>query len=261
MLKSYLPAFSQAVTCLTSTRMSSINPKEVEKFAAMAQTWWDESGPFKPLHRFNPLRIDYIKRHACAHFNRNREDSQPLKGLNILDIGCGGGLLCEPMARLGATVTGIDASEKNIHIAALHAEQSGLNITYRHITAEALLATGERFDLVLNMEVVEHVAQPEQFLKDSAGLVKEGGMMVVATLNRTAKSYLLAIIGAEYLLRWLPRGTHDWQKFLKPSEVIFPLEAAGLKLQELTGAIFNPITQQWRTGKDVSVNYMVRFTR
>lgn len=232
---------------------ASIDPAEIERFSALAEVWWDENGPFKPLHIFNPTRINYVKVNICEHFN---VDS--LTNLRILDIGCGGGLLSEPMARLGADVTGIDASEKNIGIASHHAKGENLSIDYRATSVEALAESGVApFDVVLNMEVIEHVADLESFVQASAKLVKPGGLMFIATLNRTIKSYGLAIIGAEYILRWLPRGTHQWSKFLKPSEVNAQIEAAGLIRKALSGVSYNPLTREWSLSDDVSVNYMM----
>ncbi len=216
----------------------------------MADQWWDESGKFKPLHKFNPTRVSYIRDRLTEHFGK-------LQGLDVLDIGCGGGLLCEPITRLGAKVTGIDASEKNIKIAAIHAENSGLDINYQCISAEEMAAKKKKFDVVLNMEVIEHVADVESFLAASCALVKPGGLMIVATLNRTVKSFALAIVGAEYVLRWLPRGTHDWKKFLKPSEIEAPISRGGLKLKEIQGVSYNPIKDSWNLSEDIDVNYMM----
>lgn len=240
----------------------SIDPDEVAKFSAMAEDWWDPKGKFRPLHKFNPIRLAFIRDTAIAHFARSADDVKPLSGLRLLDIGCGGGLVCEPMTRLGAAVTGIDASEPNIKTAMTHAEQAGLDIDYRAGTAEGLIDAGEApFDMVLNLEVVEHVADPAQFLKDTANLLAPGGLMIVATLNRTAKALATAVIGAEYILGWLPRGTHDWSKFLKPQEVITPLEAAGLAVQPPQGVSYTPLSDSWRLSGDVAVNYMVVATR
>lgn len=236
----------------------SIDPGEVAKFSAMAADWWNPNGKFKPLHRFNPVRLRFIRETAERHFGLAPGLKYPLEGKRLLDIGCGGGLVCEPMTRLGASVTGVDASEANIKTALTHAREQGLTIDYRAGTAEGLLAAGEApFDIVLNLEVVEHVANPAQFLEDTARLVAPGGLMIVATLNKTAKALATAVIGAEYILRWLPRGTHDWSKFLDPEDVRRPLEAAGLTTDEATGVVFNPLSGQWKIGQDTSVNYMV----
>ncbi len=242
----------------SASQSVSIDPAEVEKFSRMADEWWDPRGKFAPLHRFNPTRLAFIRRQAERRFDIEAPARRPLEGLSLLDIGCGGGLLCEPMARLGARVTGVDASERNVKTAAAHAHTQGLTIDYRVGTAEGLLAAGEGpFDIVLNMEVVEHVADPARFLGDTARLVAPGGMMIVATLNRTPKAFALAIIGAEHLLRWLPVGTHDWVKFLRPDEVSGPLRTAGLDVTDPVGVAFNPLTGQWRLSKDTDVNYMV----
>ncbi|HAY05442.1 MAG TPA: bifunctional 2-polyprenyl-6-hydroxyphenol methylase/3-demethylubiquinol 3-O-methyltransferase UbiG, partial [Hyphomonas sp.] len=215
-------------------------------------------GKFRPLHRFNPVRLKFIRETAERHFGLAPGLRQPLEGLRLLDIGCGGGLVSEPMTRLGASVTGVDASEANIKTALTHASEQGLAIDYRAGTAEGLLAAGEGpFDMVLNLEVVEHVADPAQFLADTARLVKPGGMMIVATLNKTAKALATAVIGAEYILRWLPPGTHDWSKFLDPEDVRAPLEGAGMIADAPVGVIFRPISGQWEIGGDTSVNYMV----
>jgi len=238
-------------------RSASVDDSEVAKFAALAESWWDSEGPFRPLHKFNPVRIRFIRDRLAGHFNRDPLAPEPLAGLRLLDIGCGGGLLTEPLTRLGATVVGIDATEKNIRIAALHAEQGGLSIDYRHTTAEALDEAGERFDAVLNMEVVEHVADVDAFLTASGNLVGNGGLMIAATLNRTAKSFALAIVGAEYVLRWLPRGTHDWRRFVRPSELAAGLRHAGMTVTSLTGVVFNPLTGIWSLSeRDLDVNYM-----
>ncbi len=248
---------------MADSHSASVDPDEIAKFAALAGEWWDPAGKFAPLHRLNPARLTFIRDRIAAHAGRDPLAERPLAGLRVLDIGCGGGLLCEPMARLGAAVTGIDAAEKNVAVAAEHAAEAGLDIDYRHGTAEALAAetragNGAGFDLVLNMEVVEHVADVTAFLQASAALVGPGGAMVLATLNRTAKSFALAIVGAEYLLRWLPRGTHDWRRFLRPSELVAYLRAAGLETRELTGVVYNPLTGAWRLApRDLDVNYMV----
>lgn len=240
---------------------SSINPDEVAKFAAMAAQWWDPTGPFKPLHKFNPVRLAYLRRKIDAHFGLSEEAAQPFKGLRLLDIGCGGGLLAEPMARLGATVTGIDATAKNIAVASLHAEQSDLDIAYRCATAEQLVAEGAQFDVVLTMEVVEHVADPGPFIADCSRLLAPGGICFAATLNRTAKSFAMAIVGAEYVLGWLPRGTHSWSKFVKPSELARWFRESGLDLEELSGVGYNPLSDSFALTRDVGVNYMMVATR
>ncbi|MDN3720910.1 bifunctional 2-polyprenyl-6-hydroxyphenol methylase/3-demethylubiquinol 3-O-methyltransferase UbiG [Roseibium salinum] len=223
----------------------------------MAQEWWDPTGNFKPLHKFNPVRLAYIKQEVCRHFSRDMKAADAFKDLRFLDIGCGGGLLSEPMARLGAQVVGADPSETNIEVAKLHMQSSGLEIDYRAETAEALAAAGETFDVVLNMEVVEHVANVPLFMETTAGMVRPGGLMVVATINRTLKAYALAIVGAEFVLRWLPRGTHSYEKLVKPAEIERPVEAAGLKVIDRTGVSYNPITDTWARSRDMDVNYML----
>ena len=236
----------------------SIDPSEVAKFTAMAAEWWDPKGKFKPLHKFNPVRLGFIRDTVEAHFGLDSSAKRPFEGLRFLDIGCGGGLVSEPMTRLGAAVTAVDASEANIKTAMTHAEQGGLSIDFRAGTVEDLIAAEEApFDVVLNLEVVEHVADPEQFLVDCAGLVKPGGLMIVATLNRTAKAFALAIVGAEYVLGWLPKGTHEFEKFLRPGEIEAPLTRAGLDVDAPQGVSFNPIADQWRLSNDTKVNYMM----
>jgi 2-polyprenyl-6-hydroxyphenyl methylase/3-demethylubiquinone-9 3-methyltransferase len=243
---------------MADSHSASVDPDEVAKFAALAGQWWDPAGKFAPLHRLNPARLTFIRDRIAAHTGRDPLAERPLAGLRVLDIGCGGGLLCEPLARLGAQVTGIDAAEQNVAVAAEHAAEAGLDIDYRHGTAEDLAEAGAGFELVLNMEVVEHVADVAAFLQASAALVAPGGAMALATLNRTPKSFALAIVGAEYVLRWLPRGTHDWRRFLRPSELVASLRAAGLETRELTGVAYNPLTGAWRLAPhDLEVNYMV----
>jgi 2-polyprenyl-6-hydroxyphenyl methylase/3-demethylubiquinone-9 3-methyltransferase len=223
----------------------------------MAEEWWDPDGKFRPLHKFNPVRLEFLRDRICARFGRDPLGDRPLEGLTIADIGCGGGLLSEPMTRLGARVSGIDASEKTVRIAALHAETMGLDIDYRRDTVEDMAGRGEAFDVVLNMEVVEHVADLHVFLAASAALVKPGGMMAIATLNRTLKAWGLAIVGAEYVLGWLPRGTHDWKKFVRPSELAAPLRRAGLEVTEITGMAYNPLRDRWAVApRDLDVNYL-----
>ena len=236
---------------------TTINPDEIAKFSAMAEEWWDPTGKFKPLHKFNPVRLGYIRDKAIGHFGRDGTKRRPFEGLRILDIGCGGGLLSEPMARLGADVVGIDAGEKNIRIAKLHADQSGLEIDYRATTAEALAASGEQFDIVLNMEVVEHVDNVPLYMKSCADLVAPGGLLFTATINRTLRAYALAIVGAEQVLRWLPKGTHDYAKFLTPEEISALVTRNGLKVVEKTGVVFHPLADEWRQSRDTGINYMV----
>ncbi len=242
---------------MATTTAASLDPAEVEKFSKIAAEWWDPSGKFGVLHKFNPVRLTYIREHATAHFARDPHQRRPLKGLSVLDIGCGGGLLCEPMCRLGAEVTGIDPSDKNINTASVHAEEQNLAITYRAITAEELAAEGARFDIILNMEVIEHVADPAAFTATSAALLKPGGLMFMATLNRTLKSFGLAIIGAEYILGWLPKGTHQWEKFITPEELTDWLKATNLTPQHQTGIAYNPLTGEWKPVRDMAVNYML----
>lgn len=236
---------------------TTINDAEVAKFTAMAEEWWDPRGKFKPLHKFNPVRLTYIRDNLVRHFGRDPASIRPFEGLKILDVGCGGGLLCEPLTRLGATVTGIDAAERNIAIARIHAEQSGLDIDYRATTSEALAAAGEQFDVVLNMEVVEHVDNVPLYMKSCADLVAPGGLMFTATLNRTLRAMALAVIGAEYVLRWLPRGTHDWNRFLTPEEIIAQLRRNSLGVIDQTGVVFHPLADEWRLSRDMAINYMV----
>lgn len=234
---------------------------EIDRFAAIADEWWDPNGKFRPLHQFNPARVSFIRDHVSLHFDRDANAVEPFQGLDILDIGCGGGILAEPMTRLGGQVTAIDAAEKSIGVARHHAEEVGLDIDYRVILPEELSSLGRQFDVVLNMEVVEHVADVDQFLQASADLVKPGGCMVFATLNRTLKSLAMAKVGAEYILRWLPVGTHDWNKFVKPSELARGLRPAGLSMQAVKGMVFNPLNGQWSIGTDTSVNYLAFFTK
>lgn len=247
-----------AATVSNPTSRPSIDPDEVAKFTAMAAEWWDPKGKFRPLHKFNPVRLGFIRDTIEQHFQRSSTAKRPFEGLRVLDIGCGGGLVSEPMTRLGAAVTAVDASEANIKTAMTHAEQGDLDIDFRAGTVEALIEQGEApFDVVLNLEVVEHVADPSQFLKDCASLVKPGGLMIVATLNRTAKAFALAIVGAEYVLGWLPRGTHEFEKFLRPEEIEAPLREAGLSVEAPQGVSFNPIADQWRLSGDTKVNYLM----
>ncbi|HLK26836.1 MAG TPA: bifunctional 2-polyprenyl-6-hydroxyphenol methylase/3-demethylubiquinol 3-O-methyltransferase UbiG [Caulobacteraceae bacterium] len=237
---------------------SSIDADEIARFSAIAEEWWDPNGKFAPLHRFNPVRLDFIRERALAHFGRDAAARAPFRGLKLLDIGCGGGLLSEPMTRLGFAVTGVDASERNVALARAHAERLGLVIDYRVATAEALLPEhAEAYDLILNMEVVEHVADAGPYLRDCAQLIAPGGLMIVATLNRTLKALALAKIGAEYVLRWLPPETHDWRKFLTPNEVRAHLADAPVDVEGPFGVVFSPLSGRWRRSADAAVNYMM----
>jgi len=239
------------------THQTTVDPLEIAKFEAMAAEWWDPNGKFKPLHMLNPCRLDYIARQIAAEFDRDLKSSTPFDGLRILDIGCGGGLLAEPMARLGAQVVGADAAERNIPVARIHARQSGLTIDYRHTTAEDMAAAGEQFDVVLNMEVVEHVADPLGYLTACRQLLKPGGLHICSTINRNPKSYIMAIIGAEHVMRWLPKGTHEWSKFITPDELFDLMRNAGLDPVDRQGFVFNPITWSWRlSDRDLGVNYV-----
>ena len=235
---------------------SSVDPEEIEKFNRLAAEWWDPNGKFKPLHAFNPVRLRFIRELAAGHFHRDEKTLRPFEGLTLLDIGCGGGLLSEPMARIGFTVLGADASEKNVRTAAAHAEGAGLPLEYRATTAETLAEEGAAFDIILNMEVVEHVADLSGFIGACGRLLKPGGIMVVATLNRTFKSLALAKIGAEYVLGWLPAGTHDWDRFVRPDELEQHLKNAGLAVTKLQGVSFDPLRWEWRLSSDTDVNYM-----
>jgi len=248
-------------------KSTTIDPKEVKKFTAIAEEWWDPFGKFKPLHKFNPVRLAFIRDSVCTHFGRDRLKKRPLEGLRLLDVGCGGGLVAEPMHRLGANVTAIDASERNIKTALAHAAPTELKIDYRATTVEALIenerATNPEpgFDIVLNLEVVEHVADVNLFLQTSASLVRPGGIMIMATINRTAKALALAKIGAEYILRWLPMGTHDPRKFVKPEEANHALTSSGMSVTTQTGVSYNPLLDLWRISQDRSVNYMLTAIR
>lgn len=241
-------------------KISTINRGEIDKFSKIANEWWDPEGKFKPLHKFNPIRIQYIKENITKHFNINKKNL-PLRNLKILDIGCGGGLLSEPMSRLGAKVTGIDASEKNIKIANAHLKKSKLKINYVCASPESLKATKEQFDVILNMEIVEHVEDVELFIKKSSELLKKKGLMFVATLNKTLKSYIFAIVGAEYILGWLPIGTHEWEKFVEPSKLIEYGKRNSLKLEKINGMKFNPLNNKWNISEDSSVNYIAEFKK
>ena len=240
---------------------TTIDPEDVARFSAIADEWWDPDGKFKPLHRFNPIRLHYIRDRICTHFGRDRESLRPFTGLRLLDVGCGGGLISEPLARMGADVTGIDASERNIRTAQVHAEGDGLGITYHATTVEEIAATGESYDAVISLEVVEHVADVDLFLDGCAALTTDNGAIALATLNRTPKSFALGIVGAEYIMRWLPRGTHDWKKFVRPSELARGLRRNGIKIDDISGLTFNPLNSEWRVSGDVSVNYVLFGTR
>jgi 2-polyprenyl-6-hydroxyphenyl methylase/3-demethylubiquinone-9 3-methyltransferase len=239
--------------------MNSINSKEIEKFSKIAEEWWNPNGKFKPLHKFNPIRIEYIKDNIIKTFKISQKNS-PLKNIKILDIGCGGGLLSEPMCRLGGDVTAIDASEKNINVAKIHAKKNDLKINYI-CTSPEKLKTKKKFDVILNMEIVEHVNDVDFFLKSCSNLLKKNGIMFVATLNKTLKSYAFAIIGAEYILRWLPIGTHEWEKFIKPDELTNILKKNNLYLNQLDGMKFNIITDNWNLSNDKSINYIAKFIK
>lgn len=235
----------------------TVDPKEIEHFSRMAEDWWNPQGKFAPLHRLAPQRLAYIKGQICQYFQRDIANPQALSNLQLLDIGCGGGLVSEPMARLGATVTAIDATEKNIHVASIHAQQQGLDIDYRFSTTDKLVQENARFDVVLALEILEHVADVEQFIRDASALCQDNGVLIFSTINRTPQSFIKAIIGAEYVLRWLPRGTHHWQKFLTPAEVMQAAERAGLHVQDVMGLTMHPLTFAWRLSDDLSVNYFV----
>ena len=243
------------------TAQTTIDADEVARFSAMADEWWDPTGKFRPLHKFNPIRLGYIRDRLCAHFDRDPRSLTPLDELTLLDVGCGGGLLSEPLARMGAIVTGIDASEKNIGTARAHAARSDVEIDYRCSTAEDLMAAGETFDIVLSLEVVEHVADVDLFLDSCTALVRDGGAMILATLNRTPKAFMFGIVGAEYVMRWLPRGTHDWKKFVRPSELSRGLRRNGVDVLDISGLSFNPLSDEWRVSGDVSVNYILFATK
>ena len=249
-------------TAASAGSRSSIDPADVARFSRIAAEWWDPRGKFAPLHKFNPVRLGFIRDQALYRFGRDPKARRPFEGLRLLDIGCGGGLLCEPMTRLGFSVTGVDASERNIGTASAHAAEQGLTIDYRASTAEALLEAGEPpFDVILNMEVIEHVADPGEFLRDCAKLLKPGGLMIVATLNRTLKAFALAKVGAEYVLRWLPVGTHDWSKVLKPEELRGFLDGEAVAVDGPFGVAYDPLTGRWLQSHDTEVNYMMTVVR
>lgn len=240
---------------------TTLDAREVERFAAMAREWWDPKGKFAPLHAMNPARLAYIRDRLCEHFRRDARDPASLEGLAVADIGCGGGLLCEPLARLGAAVTGLDPAEETIRAAQTHAAAQGLDIDYRAARAETLAEEGARFDAVLALEVVEHVPDVGAFLKTAGALVRPGGLMILSTINRTLKSYAMAIVGAEYLLRWLPAGTHDWNRFVRPGELSQALAAAGLAETDRRGIVFHPLSGEWGLARDTDVNYLMTAAR
>jgi 2-polyprenyl-6-hydroxyphenyl methylase/3-demethylubiquinone-9 3-methyltransferase len=244
-----------------SNTARTLDREEVARFARLAGDWWDERGPFRQLHRINPVRLTYIRDQLCKRFERDPKQAASLAGLRVLDIGCGGGLVCEPLARLGAQVTGIDPAAENIEAARAHASAGGLGIAYEAATAEELAARGQSYDAVLLLEVVEHVPRVPAFLKGVAPLVKPGGVMILSTLNRTLKAYALAIVGAEYILRWLPVGTHQWERFVKPKELASALSAAGLAMTGTEGLIYDPFADEWRLSPDTDVNYFASAAR
>ena len=246
---------------MSEAARTTIDAGEIDRFSRMAQEWWDPTGKFRPLHKFNPVRLTYIRDKVAGHFGRDPKSLKPFEGLRFLDIGCGGGLLSEPMARMGAEVVGADASETNIEVAKIHAEQSGTQVDYRATTSEALAEAGEKFDVILNMEVVEHVSDVELFLSSCAQMVKPGGLMFIATINRTPKAMALAIVGAEYVLRWLPRGTHQYEKLVRPAEIEGPLSAAGMGIVDRSGVSYSPLSDRWNLSRDMDVNYMLLAAR
>jgi 2-polyprenyl-6-hydroxyphenyl methylase/3-demethylubiquinone-9 3-methyltransferase len=241
-----------------TAKNSTVDSAEVAQFDKLAGEWWDENGALKPLHKLNPTRIGYLKAQICAQFKRDADSFTPLTGLTLADIGCGGGLVTEPMCRLGAGVTGVDAAQDNIKTARQHAQAHGLKIDYQATTVEAMAQKKQQFDVVLALEIIEHVADPALFLASCAALVKKGGLLVVSTLNRTPKSFLLGIVAAEYILRWVPAGTHQWQKFMKPSEIALPLQSHGMTVTDISGLVYQPIADQFRIDKnDLAVNYFL----
>ncbi len=246
---------------MTEGASATIDPAEVARFEGIAETWWDPNGPMRILHKFNPVRLAYIRDEACRRFGRDPRSARSLEGLTILDVGCGGGVLSEPLARLGARVTGLDPAPTNVSVARLHAEHAGLAVDYRNETVEAVAARREAFDMVLAMEVVEHVADVGAFVNACAGAVKPGGCLAMATINRTLRSFALAIVGAEYVLGWLPRGTHEWEKFVTPDELTAAIQGAGFVVSDLKGVVYNPLRDTWSLSRDTAVNYMLLASR
>jgi 2-polyprenyl-6-hydroxyphenyl methylase / 3-demethylubiquinone-9 3-methyltransferase len=240
---------------------TTIDPAEVARFEKIAETWWDPKGPMKVLHKFNPVRLAYIRDEACRRFGRDPRSARSLEGITILDVGCGGGVLSEPLARLGAKVTGLDPAPTNIAVAKHHAEQAGIALDYRNETVEALVARGETFDMVLAMEVVEHVADRQAFVTACAQAVRPGGCLAMATINRTLRSFASAIVGAEYILRWLPKGTHEWDKFVTPDELTDAIRVAGFAVHDMTGVAYHPLRDSWSPSPDTAVNYMLLAAR
>lgn len=254
-------AAREAATTMAGRQGASIDPDEVARFDRIAATWWDEGGPMRVLHRFNPVRLAYIRDAACRHFGRDPNAPLPLAGLSLVDIGCGGGVLSEPLARLGARVTGLDPAAENIRVARAHADAEEVGLDYRTDTIEAVVAAGERFDVVLAMEVVEHVPDMPAFVRTACAAVKPGGLFFAATINRTMRAFALAIVGAEYVLGWLPKGTHDWDRFVSPDELKRAVEGGGLSVIDTSGVVYNPLEDSWRRSRDTAVNYMIAAER
>jgi 2-polyprenyl-6-hydroxyphenyl methylase/3-demethylubiquinone-9 3-methyltransferase len=240
---------------------ASVDPAEVARFDRLAEEWWDPKGPMRTLHRFNPVRLAYIRDEACRRFGRDPRGVRPLEGLTVLDVGCGGGVLAEPLARLGATVTGLDPAPANVAVARRHAERAGITVDYRPETVEEIVARGESYDAVLAMEVVEHVADVSAFVAASCAAVKPGGLLAMATINRTLRAFALAIVGAEYVLGWLPKGTHQWEKFVTPDELSLAIENNGLAVEDVSGVVYNPLRDAWSLSRDTAVNYMALAVR
>lgn len=242
---------------MTSSPKGTLDPKEVEKFEALARTWWDPQGPMRPLHQINPLRLDFIKEEACRHFQLNIKEDTPFSGLRAVDVGCAGGLVSEPLARWGAEVTGLDPASENVEVARLHAKKSGLSIAYKKQTLEELVAEGERFDILTALEVIEHVADIPVFVEACCSALKPEGILFLSTLNRTMRSFALAVVGAEYILHWLPKGTHDWQRFVKPEEIEDHLKENSFKFKRIEGVTFSPLFFRWNRSSDLSINYQL----